>query len=594
MLPDIKNLPLWLKKLVSRKDLASTSDASKGSGMGGHNATLNYVAGTFGAVFNDVCVNVKMFPWLAKCDGTTNDIAAVTACITAISARGGGTILIPGPCRINSSVAGASNVTLKGLGSGSGFVQPALAAFDAITGTGLTGFCIEDLKITCGGLEGIGPFRAIRLVNCVASAIRRVRVYEADNTAIRLIDCQKCTLDDCEFDALSARVAAGTAPYAAVMDGCSGTVFSNCRASNVDFGFAILAAAYTGSESGRPVDDAVGNVIIGCTVKNHSACAFDVNGAHGNTISGCTSNVWVNKGAGNFGAFQLKNSTSGSKETRANVITGCTAYKPAIGFLAQDGSNGMLSDFTVRLSSREAVYLNGASFMQVSGVIADSFGSGSSGVGDQIAAVRVAASSNACQINNVTAKSATASYTRGVWIDNSTNTQVDGVMLLTSYNQVAGKDYDTGIYIDANSVNTILGQKISLGQCTYTTAELTDLANFASTVYPLQFSGIWDVTVSKTWAFSNVPQRGVIVGRVRLVTAGAITGSPTVQVGKVGSLNWLISATAPNATAGTQVAVNTSGLTNKTIDPTEYPVFNTPATGAAGTVVVSIEGLPRI
>ena len=66
-----------------RGDLASKIDASKGSSLSGHGGNLNYAAGTIGAVLNDVCVNVKMFPWLAKGDLTTDDTVALNLAAAA-------------------------------------------------------------------------------------------------------------------------------------------------------------------------------------------------------------------------------------------------------------------------------------------------------------------------------------------------------------------------------------------------------------------------------------------------------------------------------------------------------------------------------
>ena len=43
------------------------------------NVGLNYAVGTIGAVLIDSCINPKMFPWLAKFDGVTDDRAAIQA-----------------------------------------------------------------------------------------------------------------------------------------------------------------------------------------------------------------------------------------------------------------------------------------------------------------------------------------------------------------------------------------------------------------------------------------------------------------------------------------------------------------------------------
>lgn len=79
--------------LLKKTDFSDKADVDKGTGMGGHNATLNYAVGTLGRVLNDVVLNVKMFPWLAKGDGIADDAPAINAAITAAGA--GGRLVFP-------------------------------------------------------------------------------------------------------------------------------------------------------------------------------------------------------------------------------------------------------------------------------------------------------------------------------------------------------------------------------------------------------------------------------------------------------------------------------------------------------------------
>lgn len=67
-------------------DLLNKSDATKGPGMVGLNATLNYVAGTIGARLREV-ISVTDFPWLADKTGVNDSTAAIQAALDHASAN---------------------------------------------------------------------------------------------------------------------------------------------------------------------------------------------------------------------------------------------------------------------------------------------------------------------------------------------------------------------------------------------------------------------------------------------------------------------------------------------------------------------------
>ena len=104
------------QEVVNLADLASKIDAAKGSGLSGHGGNLNYAVGTIGAVLNHVCINVRMFPWLATGDGVTDDTAAIQAAIN--SATTGAEIIFPPSIgyKISNNINVPAGVNISGPG----------------------------------------------------------------------------------------------------------------------------------------------------------------------------------------------------------------------------------------------------------------------------------------------------------------------------------------------------------------------------------------------------------------------------------------------------------------------------------------------
>lgn len=102
-----------------RTDLAAKTLA-KGSDLIGFDATLNYAAGTIGVVLHDICINPKMFPWLAPWDGVSDDSAAVQAAVNYIGTKGGGTLLWPeGGGKLDTPITVCDYLTIQGNGPAS-------------------------------------------------------------------------------------------------------------------------------------------------------------------------------------------------------------------------------------------------------------------------------------------------------------------------------------------------------------------------------------------------------------------------------------------------------------------------------------------
>jgi hypothetical protein len=119
--------------------LASTSSAAAGPALVGLNPTLNYVAGTIGAHIVDDAWDPRDYPWLAKFDGTTDDTAAVNACLTA-ARSGSKCVQFPAgkTCKVSASL-NFSGLHVIGLGGLNQIhIQATSAQFDVITTTGST------------------------------------------------------------------------------------------------------------------------------------------------------------------------------------------------------------------------------------------------------------------------------------------------------------------------------------------------------------------------------------------------------------------------------------------------------------------------
>lgn len=155
--PMTANLPMGNNKITGLASGTLATDAlslgqlaaPSGSGLMGLNATLNYAVGTIGAIIVDSIRDVRMFPWLAKGDGATDDTAAIQAAINSLGARGGDILLPSGLnflCASPLSFTGLSGVRLVGQGS----ATAGAGAGSKITFSQTTGTSCIDAKSTYG------------------------------------------------------------------------------------------------------------------------------------------------------------------------------------------------------------------------------------------------------------------------------------------------------------------------------------------------------------------------------------------------------------------------------------------------------------
>lgn len=192
-----------------------------------HSAVKNYAVATIGAALNDATMNVKMFPWLAKGDGVTNDTAAINAAVSWLGLSGGGTLVFPkGEYLVDRNAPAAANydndvcidvqsnhVKLKGAGRGATIIRKASNANNAHiikigrrigTPIAVTGAEVSEMTI-------IGDLLNATANNQnsidVSSGARNIKLHALDiqNSAGYAIGFQSdnfqgCTVDDVTID----------------------------------------------------------------------------------------------------------------------------------------------------------------------------------------------------------------------------------------------------------------------------------------------------------------------------------------------------------------------------------------------------------
>lgn len=135
--------------------LANAASAAQGPSLIALNPPLNYVAGTLGAHVVQDWWNPKDFPWLAKFDGSTNDTAAVQACINAAAAAGVGVYLPPGTSQW-LSVSIPANSVIRGAGVGKTTLRQISGANDLmhVADPGAPGSFTSNITITDLTMQG--------------------------------------------------------------------------------------------------------------------------------------------------------------------------------------------------------------------------------------------------------------------------------------------------------------------------------------------------------------------------------------------------------------------------------------------------------
>ena len=170
----------------TKTELSSTSDASKGAGMVGVNLTLNYAAGTVGALLRESAVNVRGAPYYAG--GIAVDDAA--AIQSAIDDQPSGAVYIPNP------PDGSRDYSLtSGLSIGVGATTWIYGDETLINCTGdFTALTVTDQAGVKGGIVGVHFYQTANTYSSggkvdFAAAPNSVGIKCRDTFQFRIINC---------------------------------------------------------------------------------------------------------------------------------------------------------------------------------------------------------------------------------------------------------------------------------------------------------------------------------------------------------------------------------------------------------------------
>jgi hypothetical protein len=267
-------------------------------------ATGGSTARTMAVRFADT---VSVLDYGAKCDGITDDQAAINNAVTAAATAGRDVLLPAATCAISASIAGASNVRIIGQGRGSSIIQPttANATFAPVQfGAGVTNAGLSEITINGRTSAWSGAAQDGIYINSTASHIEiaAVEVYGVQANGINIRGSYNTIRNSYIHDIYDNCIYSTGASSSALSTNnlITGNVVTNCSKENVGAttfdgidldpntaydqveGNYSIGNASQGSNdiivygtSGNPV---FGHQIVGNFVYNSPAACFDVSG----------------------------------------------------------------------------------------------------------------------------------------------------------------------------------------------------------------------------------------------------------------------------------------------------------------------------
>ena len=153
---------------------------------------------------------------------------------------------------------------------------------------------INHLNVTDTKETTSGQYATILLQGCNNLVVFNPTIYGGKDIPLVMLDC-----DDTH---IQHGIGAGTdenRPFAWWMSGCKSSTFDQCKLFKYNFGFNIIGSEYKSGErfmTSRPMKETLGMQSIGCYVEDHTAHAFNINGALGARHTGGTAYKYTGTG----------------------------------------------------------------------------------------------------------------------------------------------------------------------------------------------------------------------------------------------------------------------------------------------------------
>lgn len=344
-------------------------------------------------------------------------------------------------------------------------------------------------------------------------------------------------LKDCDNSYVNVGVGIGTGNQQGwYLVGSRNSEFRTCRLNNgYSAGFFIIGPGYksgTNHMTTRPTLEATGMRTRWCS-SGARGTGFDINGAVGAGFYDCDADQ--DGIATQSSGFQVKQSTNIPEETKRltynNEIVNCTSRNCARGFNTQNGQDVVMRNITVVNCKNDAVILNDTPRVTVDGLTVIDFAqqnnTAKSSATDQISSVVNFTNSTRCSVKGVRVvqNNPVEDRTKArIFNNEGSNNSIEDVRISTSVAvDVAGVQFVN--YVKNTGLHFNFGDGLKIGATALYSTVIDDQTSTA--IYPLVFSKQINLAgaTSDTEYFDEIPERGLIVGKVRFSVIGTPANS---------------------------------------------------------------------